>query len=141
MVEGGGQVSLAASRSRVIAFERRLGGPIFSRLGFTAVLEVSGRRAGTPLHVTLVPVEVDGTWYLLSHYGVSDWVRNLRAAGRGGLRRKGRAEAFIAVEVDGDERDRVIAAFHARTPKRLTRDFDQHTNAADHPTFRVDPIK
>jgi deazaflavin-dependent oxidoreductase (nitroreductase family) len=124
----------------VIAIERRLGGPIFSRVGITAVLEVPGRRTGAPLHVTLVPVEVDGTWYLLSHYGVTDWVRNLRAAGRGELRRKGHTEAFIAIEVDGDERDRIIAAFHARTPKRLTRDFDQRTGAADHPTFRVEPI-
>jgi deazaflavin-dependent oxidoreductase (nitroreductase family) len=125
----------------VIALERRLGGPIFSRVGITAVLEVRGRRSGTPFHVTLVPVEVDGTRYLLSQYGVTDWVRNLRAAGRGELRRKGRTEAFIAIEVDGNERDRVIAAFHARTPKRLTRDFDQRTGAAEHPTFRVDPIK
>jgi len=141
MAEGTGQVGPADPRSRVIAFERRLGGPIFSRLGITAVLEVSGRRTGTPRHATLVPVEVDGIWYLLSQYGVADWVRNLRAAGRGELRRKDRTETFIAVEVDGDERDRVIAAFHARTPKRLTRDFDQRTSAADHPTFRVDPIR
>lgn len=141
MAEGRGQVSPADSRSRVIALERRLGGPIFSRVGITAVLEVRGRRTGTPLHVTLVPVEVDGTWYLLSQYGVADWVRKLRAAGRGELRRKGRTEAFTATEVDGDERDRVIAAFHARTPKRLTRDFDQRTAASDHPTFRVDAVK
>jgi deazaflavin-dependent oxidoreductase (nitroreductase family) len=104
------------------------------------VLEVRGRRTGTPLHVTLVPVEVDGTRYLLSQYGVTDWVRNLRAAGGGELRRKGRTEAFTATEVDGAERDRVIAAFYARTPKRLTRDFDQRTGAADHPTFRMEPI-
>jgi len=109
--------------------------------GFAAVLEVPGRRTGAPFQVTLIPWEVDGTWYLLSQYGVTDWVRNLRAAGRGELRRKGRGEAFIAIEVEGNERDRVIAAFTARTPKPFRRDFDQRPGAADHPTFRVEPIR
>jgi hypothetical protein len=77
----------------------------------------------------------------MSQYGVTDWVRNLRAAGRGELRRKGRTEAFTAVEVDGNERDRVIAAFYAKTPKPLRGDFNRLPGAADHPTFRMEPIK
>ena len=104
-----------------------------------AVLTVPGRRSGAPIQVTLFPVEVDGSWYLLSQYRVTGWVRNLRAAGRGELRRKGRTETFTAIEVDGDERDRVIAAFHAKTPKPFSRDFDQRPSAADHPTFRMEP--
>jgi len=134
-------VSAALSPSRAVALFRRVFGPIMLWSGITAVLEVPGRRTGTPLHVTLAPWQVDGTWYLLSLYGVTDWVRNVRAAGRGELRRKGRAEAFIAIEVDGNERDRVIAAFHARSPKRLKQDFDRRPGAADHPTFRVEPIR
>jgi len=62
-------------------------------------------------------------------------------AGRGELRHKGPTTAFTAVEVDGAERDRVIAAFHAKTPKPFRRDFDQRPDAADHPTFRVDPVE
>jgi hypothetical protein len=73
--------------------------------------------------------------------GVTNWVRNLRAAGRGEPRRKGPTEAFTAIEVDGNERDRVIATFHARSPKPLKQDFDQRPGAADHPTFRVEPIR
>jgi hypothetical protein len=84
-------------------------------------------------------VEVDGTWYLLSQYGVTGWVRNLRAAGCAELRHKGRTGTFSAIEVDGDERDRVIAAFHAKTPKPFSRDFDQRPSAGDHPTFRMEP--
>jgi len=78
--------------------------------------------------------------YLLSNYGISDWVRNLRAAGRAELRRKGRAEAFTAVEVDGEERDPVVAKFRARTPKAFQRDYNQRPDPADHPAFRVAPI-
>jgi deazaflavin-dependent oxidoreductase (nitroreductase family) len=110
------------------------------RAGLTSVLEVRGRRTGQPVHVTLYPIEVDGTTYLLSQYGVSGWVRNLRAAGWGELKGKGRSQAFTAVEVGDAERDRVYAAFHAKVPKAARRDSDQLPAAADHPVFRMDPI-
>ena len=134
-------VSAAASPTRAMVLIRRFAGPIWLRVGIVAVLEVPGRRTGAPLHVTLIPWEVDGSWYLLSQYGVTDWVRNLRAAGRGELRRKARTQAFTAIEVDGNERDRVIAAFRAKTPRPFSRDFEQRPGAADHPTFRMEPIR
>jgi hypothetical protein len=52
---------------------------------------------------------------------------------------RGRTEAFTAIEVDGGERERVIAAFHAKTPKPFRRDFDRRPSAADHATFRMEP--
>lgn len=125
---------------RGIAFLRRIAGPLWLRQGFTVLLEVPGRRIGTPLRVSLFPVEVDGTSYLLSQYGASDWVRNLRAAGRGQISRKGHAAAFTAVEVDGAERERVIAAFRAKTPRPFRGDFEQNPEPASHPAFRLEPI-
>jgi len=71
--------------------------------------------------------------------GVTDWARNLRAAGRGGLRHKGHSDAFTAIEVDGNERDRVIAAYLAKMGP-IRRDFGRRPDAADHPVFRVEPI-
>lgn len=124
--------------TRVMMIMRWVFRLIWLRVGLAAVVQVPGRRSGTPRRVTLIPWEVDGTRYLMSLYGVTDWVRNLRAAGRGELRHKGRAEAFNAIEVDGDERDRVIAAYHAKTPKPFSRDLDRRPAAADHPTFRVE---
>jgi len=138
-------ISAPLSPSRGVAFFRRVAGPIWSWIGVTSVLEVQGRHSGRPLKVTLFPVEVEGTRYLVSFGGVTDWVRNLRAAGRGELRRKGRTQAVTAVEVDGDERERAIAAYLARLgPIRRDRDpvkkdFDRLPNAADHPTFRMEP--
>jgi deazaflavin-dependent oxidoreductase (nitroreductase family) len=120
---------------------RRVFGPLWLRAGLTVTLVVPGRRTGRPVHVTLYPIDVDGTSYLLSQYGASGWVRNLRAAGRGELRRKGRTEAFTAVEVADAERDRVYAAFLAKVPKPARRDSDQLPAAADHPVFRMDPIR
>ena len=133
-------VGAAASPSRALALIRRVAGPMWRRVGFTAVLTVPGRRSGMPRRVTLFPIKADGTWYLLSQYGETSWVRNLRAAGRGEVRIKGHSEAFQAVEVSGTERDRVIAAFVAMTPKPFRRDFDRSPDSAD-PTFRVEPIR
>lgn len=126
--------------SRGLAFIRRIAGPLWLRTGLTVILEVPGRRSGTPLRVSLFPVEVDGTSYLLSQYGASDWVRNLRAAGRGEVSRKGHTAAFTAVEVDGAERERVIDAFRAKTPRPFRGDFEQRPAAASHPAFRLEPI-
>jgi deazaflavin-dependent oxidoreductase (nitroreductase family) len=109
------------------------------RSGIAADLEVPGRRSGTPLRVTLVTWEVDGARYLMSQYGITEWVRNLRAAGQGTLRQKGTVRPFRAIEVEGDERDRVIAAFRAKADRLLNRDFDRLPSAADHPTFRIVP--
>jgi len=128
------------TRSRALALMRRVFGPLWLRGGLTIVLIVPSRRTGRPVHVTLYPIEVEGTSYLLSQYGVSNWVRNLRAAGRGELRRRGRTQAFTAVEVGDAERDRVIAAFKAKVPKPARRDSDQLPAPADHPVFRVDPV-
>ena len=131
----------ALSPSRTLTLIRRVARPIWFRVGLAAVVEIPDRHSGTPVHVTLIPWEVDGTWYLLSQYGVARWVRNLRAAGRGRLRRKGRTETFIAIEVDGEERERVIAAFNTRTPKPFKTDFDRRPGAADHPSFRVELVR
>ena len=125
--------------SRAMALIRRVNRPIWLRVGMAAVLEVPGRRSGRSREVTLIPWEVDGTSYLMSQYGVTGWVRNLRAAGRGRLRRRKRTEAFRAVEVEGSERDRVIGEFARRTPGPFRRDFDRRPDPADHPTFRMEP--
>lgn len=130
----------ALSPSRLLTFGRLLFRPVLWRSGIAAVLQVPGRSTGKPVEVTLVVWKVDGARYLMSQYGVTDWVRNLRAAGRGKLRHKGGVDDFAAIEVEGDERDRVIAAFRSKSDGLLNRDFDRLPSAADHPTFRIESI-
>ena len=125
--------------NRAVALGRLLLRPLLLRAGIAGVLEVPGRRTGSDVSVTLALWEVDGTLYVMSQYGVTDWVRNLRAAGGGKLRHMGRTQAFTAIEVEGAERDRVIAAFRSKADRLLNRDFDRLPSAADHPTFRVEP--
>lgn len=63
------------------------------------MLRVRGRTSGqwraNPVNV----LTVDGTRYLVAPRGVTDWVRNLRAAGTGELVVGSRVEAFAATEL------------------------------------------
>ncbi len=88
------------------AFTRRLANPLAMRLNArgVATLTLVGRRTGETRKVPVIPVEVGGSRHLVPPYGGSDWVRNLRASGKGERSRKGRTEAFHAVEVPVDQR-------------------------------------
>lgn len=91
------------------AFTRRVFNPIVARLtglGLSLkgsrLLEVPGRSTGE-LRTTVVNLlTVDGQRYLVAPRGVTQWVRNLRAAGSGTLRVGRRREAFVAVELADD---------------------------------------
>jgi deazaflavin-dependent oxidoreductase (nitroreductase family) len=131
--------SPAIAPTRGVALVRRIAGPIWQLLGIAAVLTVADRRTGTPRRVQLIPVKVDGSWYVLSFGGVTEWTRDLRRAGRAELRRRGRTEVLAAIEVEGDERDRVIARY-LRGSGPARKDFWRRPNAADHPAFRLEPL-
>ena len=78
------------------AITRRSTDPLAMRLNAHggATLTVVGRRTGEPRSVPVIPVEVGGGRYLVSPYGEPEWARNLRAAGKGELSRKGRTEGL-----------------------------------------------
>jgi deazaflavin-dependent oxidoreductase (nitroreductase family) len=123
------------------AFTRRVANPVAMRLNGRggATLTVVGRRTGKPRKVPVIPVEVGGSRYLVAPYGESEWVRNLRAAGRGELSRKGRTEAFHAVEVPVDERGPVIARYREVAGRVVGPCFTKLPDARDHPVFQVAP--
>ncbi|MGZ4171126.1 MAG: hypothetical protein ACXVRN_07170 [Solirubrobacteraceae bacterium] len=54
---------------------------------------------------------MDGVRYLVSPFGESEWVRNLRKAGSGQLRGKATMEAFQAAELPAAQRSPIIAAY------------------------------
>lgn len=139
MDQRSGAPTPALAPTRGVALIRRIAGPIWQLVGIQAVLTVADRRTGTQRRVPLIPVKVDGSWYLLSFGGITEWARDLRAAGRGELRRRGRTEVFTAVEVESDERDRVIARY-LRGSGPIRTDFARRPDAADHPVFRLEPL-
>lgn len=89
------------------------------RMGFKFVgfgvpaylLTVRGRKSGQPRTTPISVLEQDGNRYLLTPYGVVDWVRNLRAAGEATLTRGRRAEVVSARELPSGEASLVLKAF------------------------------
>ncbi len=113
--------------------------PITVRLA-GPTLTVRGRRSGRPITTPVPPLAYEGARYLDSGGGETHWVRNLRAAGQGELRRGRIREAFRAIEVHGDEHDRVIAAYRERMGWRARNFFVALPDPADHPVFRIEPV-
>jgi deazaflavin-dependent oxidoreductase (nitroreductase family) len=122
------------------AFTRRLANPLAMRLNTrgVATLTLAGRRTGAARKVPVIPVEVGGSRYLVSPYGESDWVRNLRAAGKGELSRKGRREAFHAVEIPVGQRGPVISRYREVAGRTVDSFFAKLPDARDHPVFQID---
>ena len=122
------------------ALTRRLANPLAMRLNArgVATLTLAGRRTGEVRKVPVIPVEVGGSRYLVSPYGESDWVRNLRAAGKGELSRKGRREAFHAVEIPAGQREPVISRYREVAGRAVDSYFTKLPDARDHPVFQLD---
>jgi deazaflavin-dependent oxidoreductase (nitroreductase family) len=74
-----------------------------TRLGLSVMgsreLRVRGRKSGQWRSNPVNLLTVDGQRYLVSPRGVTQWARNLRAAGTGELRVGRRVEVFTALEV------------------------------------------
>jgi deazaflavin-dependent oxidoreductase (nitroreductase family) len=104
-----------------------------------AVLSVRGRTSGQPRSTPIVVLEHEGERYLVTPYGNTEWVRNLRVAGTGQLKQHGRTEEFAATEVPTAERPPIIEAYlrkYGRMPT-VARTFKQLPDPAEHPTFRI----
>ena len=122
------------------AITRRIFNPLAMKLGFWNVetLVVPRRKSGEPQSVPVIPVEHEGARYVVSTRGESDWVRNLRAAGGGELRRKGEAQKVRVVELPVEERPPVIAAYRAKVGREVDQYFEKLPDPADHPVFRLE---
>ena len=114
--------------------------PIMRRLRRTPALIVRGRRTGQTLTVPMgQPLDLDGQRYLVSGRGETHWVRNLRAAGRGGFRIHGTTTPFTATEIAGGDREAVVLAYRRKLGRRVDTYFAEIREAGGHPVFRMDP--
>jgi len=123
-------------------FTQRVFNRLAMRLGIggAATLTVAGRRTGAKQSVPVIPIEYSGARYLVSTRGDSAWTRNLRAAGRGELRIKGKLEGFRASEVPVEERPPILDAYRATAGRVVASYFKTLPDAKDHPVFRIEPV-
>ncbi|MBQ1048209.1 nitroreductase family deazaflavin-dependent oxidoreductase [Micromonospora sp. C51] len=118
----------------------RVVNPLMRRLGAASTLQVPRRVSGRPQRVPVNILELDGERYLVSVRGRTEWVRNVRAADDCTIERRGQPARYRAVEVSGEHRAAVLAAYRDRWGRgQVRRLLDELPDPADHPTFRLDP--
>jgi deazaflavin-dependent oxidoreductase (nitroreductase family) len=122
-----------------------------TRLGISVwgsrVLAVRGRRSGAWRTVPVNLLVVDGERFLVAPRGVTQWVRNLRAAGGGELRVGRRVEAFTVDELGDDAKPAVLREYLRRWAFEVGVFFDGvdasspdealRAVAAGYPVFRI----
>lgn len=124
----------------------------FKLVGFGSpmyLLTVKGRKSGLPRTIPIAVVEQQGNRYLVSPYGLVDWVRNLRAAGEAILTRGRSIDDVRAVELPPADAALVIKEFIASgnpighffgvTAESSQEDFERTATA--HPVFLLQSAK
>ncbi len=96
--------------NRFVAWLTRRGVSVWG----SRVLEVRGRRSGEWRSVPVNLLTVDDATYLVAPRGVTQWVRNLRAAGSGRLRLGRRTWDFTATEVPPEATPELLRAYLRR---------------------------
>ena len=86
------------------------------KVGSQYLLTVPGRESGAPRSTPISVVTLDGKRYIVSAFSEADWVKNVRAAGEGSLRRGRQLEAVKLVELPEPEREPVLRAFLRQVP-------------------------
>lgn len=102
------------------------------------VLQVARRQTpGQTQELPVIPLERDGQLYVVSTRGESDWVRNVRAAGRVRLGQKGNLSDYVVVEVPTPEREPILTAYRAKVGREVEAYWKKLPDPADHPVFRL----
>jgi deazaflavin-dependent oxidoreductase (nitroreductase family) len=130
--------------NRSVAALTRLGIGVWG----SRVLEVRGRKTGEPRGTPVNLLTLDGSRYLVSPRGHTQWVRNLRVAGEGELLLGRQRERFVGVEVADDDKEPLLRAYLKRWKWEVGQFFggvsadspagDIRRIAPDHPVFRVE---
>ena len=131
-------------------FNRLMSG--LTKLGLSVrgsrVLAVRGRTSGEWRTTPVNPLTIAGVTYLVAPRGTTDWVRNIRVAGGGELRRGRRHQAITVAEITDVDVKVAILRTYLRTWKMEVGAFfdgvgpdapdaDLRSIAAGYPVFRI----
>ena len=106
--------------NRTLAWLARHGVSVFG----TRLLSVRGRRSGTMRTTVVNLLDVDGRRYLVAPRGETQWVRNVRAAGKAELRVGRRVETIVATELADADKGPVLRAYLKRWGWEVGRFFE-----------------
>ena len=94
---------------------------------------VTKRVSKEPQKIPVTPIDVDGVKYLVSAYGETEWVKNVRTNPDVTL---GSID-YRATETAVDARKPILDAYQAKVGKYVADQFRELPDAADHPVFSL----
>jgi hypothetical protein len=98
-------------------------------------LVVTKRTSKQPQKIPVTPIEVGGVKYLVSAYGETQWVKNVRANPDIKL---GNVD-YLAAEKAVDARQPILDAYKAKVGKYVDEQFRELPEPADHPVVALTP--
>lgn len=114
------------------------------------ILRVRGRKSGEWHSHPVNVLAYEGNQYLVAPRGLTQWVRNIRAAGGGELALGGKVQPFKAIEISDQEKIAILRAYLKRWKVEVGIFFQGVSDtspeeelrriAPDHPVFRVGPV-
>lgn len=136
-------------------FTRRVFNPavaLMTRAGISVwgsrILRVRGRKSGEWHSHPVNLLTYQGGQYLVAPRGLTQWVRNIRAAGGGEVLLGNKVQPFKAVEIHDEEKMPILRAYLKRWAFEVgtffqgvgadSADQDLRRIAPDHPVFRVE---
>jgi hypothetical protein len=114
---------------------------IFNKIAMTfsfgpfETLVVTKRVSKQPQKIPVTPIEVDGVKYLVSAYGETEWVKNVRA--NPDIKLGGRD--YTSAETPLAARKPILDAYQAKVGKYVEDQFRELPDPADHPVFALTP--
>jgi deazaflavin-dependent oxidoreductase (nitroreductase family) len=115
------------------------------------VLHVRGRKSGAWHSHPVNLLTYEGKEYLVAPRGLTQWVRNIRAAGGGELVLGSKVQPFKAVEISNEEKIPILRSYLKRWAFEVGIFFqgvsanspeeEMKRIAPDHPVFRIEPIQ
>ena len=106
-------------------------------LAGSETLTLTRRSTGETQQIPVLTVVVDGTRYLVSTRGESQWVKNVRANPTVTLATRGGTTRYTAAEIPVDQREPVLTAYRAKAGKTVEGYFRSLPQPSDHPVFAL----
>ena len=125
-------------------FTRKVMQPLFAALGVTPTLTVRGRTTGRSYRFPVLPLDFQGSRYVVAPRGNTQWARNLRVAGEAELKDRRGKRRVRATEIPPAERRPIVDAYVEKYGSfyggYVKREFEAIPDPANHPVFRLDDV-
>jgi deazaflavin-dependent oxidoreductase (nitroreductase family) len=115
------------------------------------ILRVRGRKSGEWHSNPVNLLTYEGKQYLIAPRGETQWVRNIRVAGRGELVLGNKGRPFRAVEISDEEKIPILRAYLKRWKFEVgiffqgvsdtSSEEEMKRIAPNHPVFRTEPVQ